>query len=213
MNRLNRSERVRVAICAAVGVVVGVVSAALTVWQQAVLLGWIATTLLLLAWIWLEVGRLDADATRAAASREDASRTASRTIIVLACVASLGAVVVGLHRASSASGVLQATLTVTALVTVVLSWLLVHTFFVLRYAHLYYGLPPVGGVTFPGVEAPSYREFAYLGFTVGMTYQVSDTEVTDPAMRATVLRHALLSYVFGTAIVASTISVLAGLIT
>lgn len=207
-----RSERVRVTACAAAGVVVGGVAAVVTVWQQAVLLGWIATTLLLLAWIWLEVGRLDADATRAVASREDASRTASRTVIVLACVASLGAVVLGLHRASSAGGVLQATLTVTALGTVVLSWLLVHTFFVLRYAHLYYGMQPVGGVTFPGVDAPSYREFAYLGFTVGMTYQVSDTDITDRAFRSTVLRHALLSYVFGTAIVASAIGVLAGLV-
>lgn len=210
---MNRSESVRVTVCAVAGVVVGAVSAALTVWQQAVLFGWIATTLLLLAWIWLEIGRLDADATRAVASREDASRTASRVVIVLASVASLGAVVLGLHRASSASGALQVSLTVTALTTVVLSWLLVHTFFVLRYAHLFYGPQPVGGVTFPGVEAPSYREFAYLGFTVGMTYQVSDTEITDAVMRATVLRHALLSYVFGTAIVASTISVLAGLIT
>lgn len=206
------SERVRVAVCAAVGVLIGGAAATVTVWQQAVLLGWIATTLLLLGWIWIEIGRLDAGATRAVASREDASRTASRTIIVLACVASLGAVVLGLHRASSASGALEASLTVTALATVVLSWLLVHTFFVLRYAHLYYGLLPVGGVTFPGVDAPSYREFAYLGFTVGMTYQVSDTAVTDAAFRATVLRHALLSYVFGTAIVASAISVLAGLI-
>ena len=209
---MNRSERARVTICAAGGVVVLVAALLLTEWELALLLGWVTTTVALLAWIWLEVGRLDATATRAVASREDASRTASRVVILLSSVASLAAVVLGLHRASNADGALRTVLTVVALLTVVLSWLVVHTFFVLRYAHLYYAFEPIGGVTFPGTEAPSYRDFAYLGFTVGMTFQVSDTEVTQPALRATVLRHALVSYVFGTAIVASTISVLGGLI-
>ena len=98
------------------------------------------------------------------------------------------------------------------MVTIVLSWLVVHTLFVLRYAHLYYGVGAVGGVEFPGERPPDYRDFAYLAFTVGMTYQVSDTEITDPVVRRTLLRHALLSYLFGTAIIASTISVLAALV-
>jgi uncharacterized membrane protein len=206
------SEQVRVASSAAIGSVVLAVSLFATVWQLALLLGWVATTLVLLAWIWREVGRLGAEQTRAVASREDASRTASRVVIVLSSVASLAAVVLGLHRAARASGALQGALTVASLLTVVLSWVVVHTFFVLRYAHLFYGTEPVGGVEFPGTPSPSYRDFAYLGFTVGMTYQVSDTAITDPAVRSAVTRHALLSYVFGTAIVASTISVLASLI-
>jgi uncharacterized membrane protein len=121
-------------------------------------------------------------------------------------------VVLGLHRAARSDGALQVALTVAALLTVVLSWTVVHTFFVLRYAHLYYATGEIGGIEFPSTEHPCYRDFAYLGFTVGMTYQVSDTAVHDAKLRATVMRHALLSYVFGTAIVASTISVLSGLI-
>ena len=88
----------------------------------------------------------------------------------------------------------------------------VQTLFMLRYAHLYYGGERVGGVEFGNAELPDYHDFAYLAFTVGMTFQVSDTEVTERALRHTVLRHALLSYLFGTAIIASTISVLAGLV-
>lgn len=206
------SEQVRVAACAAGGLVVLVVGCVVTVWQLALLLGWIVTTVALLGWIWSEIGRLDAVATRHVASREDDSRTTSRVVIVLSSVASLAAVVLGLHRAASAGNALQAVLTVASLLTVVLSWVVVHTFFVLRYAHLYYATEPVGGIDFPGVAHPSYHDFAYVGFTVGMTYQVSDTAITDRAIRAAVTRHALLSYVFGTAIVASTISVLAGLI-
>ena len=207
------SEQARVAICAAAGAVVVGLGLTTVPWQLAVLLGWVVTTVVLVGWIWAQIGRLDAAATRAVASREDSSRTASRVVILLSSVASLAAVVLGLHRAASADGMLRGVLTVTSLGTVVLSWLVVHTLFVLRYAHLYYAMEPVGGVDFPGVTEPSYREFAYLGFTVGMTYQVSDTPIDDRAIRAAVLRHALLSYVFGTAIVASTISVLAGLVT
>ena len=61
-------------------------------------------------------------------------------------------------------------------------------------------------------EDPTYRDFAYLAFTIGMTYQVSDTNLTDGRIRATALRHALLSFVFGTAIIATMINVVAGLL-
>jgi uncharacterized membrane protein len=205
-------EQRRVALCALAGIAVVVVSCLLTRWELGLLLGWITTSVLLLAWIWWEIGGLDAAATRTVASREDASRQVSRVVMVASSLASLAAVVLGLHRASRTDGALRVGLTVAALLTVVLSWVLVHTFFVLRYAHLYYAAGDVGGIDFPGDGNPSYGEFAYLGFTVGMTYQVSDTAVSDPLIRATVTRHALLSYVFGTAIVASTISVLAGLV-
>jgi uncharacterized membrane protein len=89
---------------------------------------------------------------------------------------------------------------------------MVNTVFVLRYAHLYYGVGAVGGLDVPGAEAPDYRDFAYLSFTVGMTFQVSDTALTDRTMRMTVLRHALLSYVFSIATIAFTINVIAGLV-
>ncbi len=98
------------------------------------------------------------------------------------------------------------------IVTIVCSWLLVHTVFMLRYAHLYY-TPPVGGIDFKTRdEHPDYRDFAYTAFTVGMTYQVSDTDITQRAMRHQVLCHAAISFLFGAVILATTVNVIAGLL-
>lgn len=91
-----------------------------------------------------------------------------------------------------------------------MSWLTVHTIFTLRYAVLYYA-EPVGGVEFHMDDLPSYRDFAYLAMTIGMTFQVSDTDLKSTAMRATALRHALLSYLFGSLILAAAVNLVAGL--
>ena len=97
---------------------------------------------------------------------------------------------------------------------------MVHTVFTLRYADEYY-TDPVGGIAFSGkrspddvanAEPPDYRDFAYVAFTVGMTFQVSDTDVDSPVIRRTVLRHALLSYVFGACILATLVNVVGSLI-
>jgi uncharacterized membrane protein len=88
-----------------------------------------------------------------------------------------------------------------------------------RYAHLYY-TPPVGGIDFspsdqspePG-DRPAFRDFFYFSYNLGMTYQVSDTNVTGPKLRSVVLRHCLLSYLFGAAILATTINLVAGAFT
>ena len=90
------------------------------------------------------------------------------------------------------------------------AWTVVHTMFMLRYAHRYYD--DNGGFNFPDDEALTYLDFAYVAFTIGMTFQVSDTDVTTRNMRGLLLRHAALSYVFGTAIVGLTINVLGGLL-
>jgi uncharacterized membrane protein len=100
-----------------------------------------------------------------------------------------------------------------ATLTVVLSWTVVNTVFTLRYADAYFSSPP-GGIAFgdaAGQEQPSYRDFAYVAFTIGMTYQVSDTTLRDRKMRRSVLFHALLSYVFGVVIVAGSVNLIAGL--
>ena len=88
---------------------------------------------------------------------------------------------------------------------------LVHTVYMLRYADLYYR-GPKGGITFAGKEDPDYKDFAYVAFTLGMTFQVSDTDLTGKRVRRTALHHALLSYVFGTGIVAITVSSVAALL-
>ena len=209
---LASSELRRVGACAFVGLVAVTVAALWTAWELAVLVGWIVMAVILLAWIWSEVGQLDAATTAHVATREDGSRAASRAMVVSSSVLSLAAIVSALHRAARAPVPLEVALTVAALVSVAVSWLMVNTVFMLRYAHLYYGGDAVGGVAFAGDEAPSYRDFAYLSFTIGMAFQVSDTPAVDREFRSTVLRHALLAYVFSIATIAFTINVVAGLV-
>ena len=98
--------------------------------------------------------------------------------------------------------------------TLVVSWMVVNTVYTLRDAHLFFSAP-VGGIDFGDnekSEQPSYRDFAYVAFTIGMTYQVSDTNLRDRRLRRSVLAHALLSYVFGVVIVATSIGLIAGLV-
>ena len=108
------------------------------------------------------------------------------------------------------------TLLLTALFTVgtvVVSWLAINVDYTLRYAHLYY-TEPTGGVDFNGIKEPDYRDFAYLAFTIGMTYQVSDTNLrTHRPSSTTCCCCTPLSYLFGVVIIAAVINVSAGFIT
>ena len=200
----------RVLSCAALGVVVGVCAALVTPWQVASLLAWDAAALLFCLWVWAAVRGADAVTTHNIAMREDSSRAAAEVILIAAGLASLLGVGLTLLKASTEVGTAQAWITAVAVVTVVVSWLSVHTVFVLRYAHLYYR--EGGGIDFHDNEDPDYGDFAYVAFTLGMTFQVSDTDFTSKAIRKAALPHALLSYVFGITVIAMTINVVASLI-
>ena len=93
------------------------------------------------------------------------------------------------------------------------SWGVVHTVFTLRYAHRYYR-DPIGGIDFKSGDdyAPDYGDFAYVAFTVGMTFQVSDTDIQSREIRRSVLSHALLAYLFGAVILAVTVNLIASLL-
>jgi uncharacterized membrane protein len=92
----------------------------------------------------------------------------------------------------------------------VLAWSVVHTVYSLRYGKLYYADRP-GGIDFNAEDAPCYIDFADLALTIGMTFQVSDSNLKTTNIRRTALRHALLSHTFGTLIIATTINLVAGL--
>ena len=210
--RWPKSEGRRLVVAGIAGIAVAVTAAFLVPWQLSGLLGWEAAAVILLVWIWTNIGNLNSEQTQQVALWEDSSRSASRLLLLLASVASLVGVLVAFVKAKSATGALSTVLTVSGLTTVIFSWLLVHTLFTLRYGHLYYE-EPIGGIDFKSDDDhPDYRDFAYVAFTVGMTFQISDTDITSANMRRTVLRQSLLSYLFGTVIVATTINVLAGLI-
>lgn len=197
-----------------VAFVLGLLAAVLTLLvggvRYAPAVGWDVAAVILLAWIWFTIWPMGSQATETYATREDPSRAVTDVVLLAAAVASLAAEGFLLLQASSAKGSAQDVLAAVGVATVVLSWALVHTVFTLRYALLYYS-DNTGGIDFNQQAKPSYPDFAYVAFTVGMTFQVSDTSLRIPRVRATALRHALLSYLFGAIILASTINMVAGL--
>lgn len=181
-------------------------------WNFAALAGWDVTAIVLVTATWRTVGSMDADSTALYAVREEPGRAITDLLLVCSSVASLLGVAFLIVAGGNSHGVKGGFLIGVAILTVVVSWSIVHTTFMLRYARLYYSGPD-GGVEFrsPDAQKPSYADFAYLSFTIGMTYQVSDTDLTSRDMRRTALRHALLSYVFGVVIIAVMINLVAGL--
>jgi uncharacterized membrane protein len=211
--RLWRDPRagVRVAIAAALGIVVGGVVSVFTFWQMATLIGWDVGALVLGVWIWWAVGGLSPEETMERATREDTSLQVSELTILAAGVAVLAAVGLALIRAGQATGGTKAYLITLGVVSVALSWALVHTVYTLRYARTFYS-QPIGGIDFNEDDPPNYLDFAYLALTIGMTFQVSDTNLTTKTIRRIALSHALLSYVFGAVIVALVINVVSSLL-
>ena len=163
--------------------------------------------------VWSRIWYQDAAQTREWATLEDNTRPGSELLLLGAGVASLVGVGFAFLKAEKGGGSLQVLLEAMGITTIVLSWLIVHTTFALRYAHLYY-TDAAGGIDFKQGRdyEPDYRDFAYTAFTVGMTYQVSDTDITKREIRHTVLRHALLSFVFGAVIIGATVNIVAGLL-
>lgn len=203
---------VRLAVMAAVGLAAALAVGDLGSWAYAPALGWAAASLTYLIWVWSVIGRLDATGTaaHARARGEDPGRVVSELLVLAATVGSFGGVALILLEAGSAQGGLKAAIIALALGSVTLSWLLVQTLFTLRYAIVYYR--ENDGVDFNEKKPPRYADFAYLAFTIGMTFQVSDTNLTTDAVRYTVLRHALLSYVLGAMVLATVINLVSGLV-
>ena len=207
----NAPAVVRVAVAGSIGVVVGVAISFVTIWQAAILVGWDAAAASLIFWIWQAVGRMDAGQSKAHASREDPSIRMSEILVISSGVALLAAVGLVLIKAGHSAGGTKAYLIALGVASVALSWSLVHTLFTLRYARSYYSAP-VGGIDFNEEDAPTYLDFLYLSLTIGMTFQVSDTNLTTKRIRRIALAHALLSYLFGAVIVALVINVVASLL-
>ena len=201
----------RCSLAAVLGVVAGIVGALIMAWQAAILVGWDVAAVCFLAWTWKIVGRLDAAGTKRHANVEDASRRTAEAIVLVAGVALLAAVGLVLIKAGQSHGGTKAYLITVGILSVVLSWASVHTVFMLRYTRSHYQAPE-GGVDFNEKDPPAYLDFAYLAFTIGMTFQVSDTDLTTKPIRRIALSHALMSYLFGAVIVAIAINIVASLL-
>lgn len=204
-----RRGGLRLLLAGVVGIVTGLaVLAVVGEVDYALALGWSVAATAYLLRTWWVIWPMDAVATARHAAVEDAGNiVALELVVLLASVASLVAVGFLLVGGTSGDRLGRGLIGVLA---VAVSWVLVHTVFTVRYARLYCSGPD-GGIDFPGGLRPQYSDFAYVAFTLGMTYQVSDTALQAREIRREALTHALLSYLFGAVVVASTVNVVIGL--
>ncbi len=178
--------------------------------------GWDAFALASLAMIWSVLVTADAGHTRAVAARESPGRVVAFVFVPVAVACSLSAVLLLLSTGMMPTlpPIMRALHVALAIGGVASAWLLLHTVFTLRYARLYYtDEGPGGGLDFPpGSARPSYLDFAYFAFGIGMTAQTSDVSISGSALRYTALLHGLISFIFNTAVVAVSISGLVGVL-
>lgn len=171
-------------------------------WAIGLLVVVITTAVVTVAWATLLLWPMDAAQTRAHATLADVGDEVGDLAQLLILAGSLAAVGILLASAQDHDRVTYAAFGMTAVLSV---WAMLHTLYVTRYARIYYQGSP-GGIDFNSDEPPSYVDFYYFSFNLGMTYQVSDTDVTATDIRREVLKHCLFSYVYGTLIVACTIN-------
>jgi uncharacterized membrane protein len=188
-------------------------------WPAVSLITWVAFALAIIIMDWIIILNAHPKEIRKIAKLQDSSRTLIFLFVIFASVISLGAILFLLKSTKGQSAPDITGHILLAMASVIVSWWLVHTLFTMRYAHLYYDIDkdagtetPVGGLQFPDETEPDYLDFVYFSFVIGMTFQVSDVEISDRKIRRLVLMHGLISFAFNTAIVALSINVVSSLV-
>lgn len=182
---------------------------------------WITFAVFQLTFSWIIIFSFHPREVKALAEKEDSSASIIFLFVVVAAFIGLFAIIFLLQSIPNASKHGLSLHIVLAFSSVFCSWALVHTLFTLRYAHLYYKREKFvedshkGGycaLDFPNEKEPDYLDFAYFSFVVGMTFQVSDVEISSREIRRLALLHGLLSFIYNTVIVAFSINIISGLI-
>lgn len=179
---------------------------------------WDVFALVVLALAWLAILNTSPEEARRHAREQDVSHLLIFVFVVIAACASLSAVVALFAGAKTGAPTHLKSHIALSVVAVLSAWAVMHTVFGLRYAHVFYGDDPggserhAGGLDFPGERLPDYMDFAYFSFVIGMTFQVSDVQVTSRKLRQLVLFHGLLSFAFNTVILALTINTISSLL-
>lgn len=212
----------RLACAISVSVLTWVLMPARLMTELRAVAAWDAFAVTALLFTWFTILTLRPEQIRAYAKREDPSRVASLVLVVMGAGASLLAVLVLLQASTAMASVARTQAIVLSLSAVSLGWVLIHTVFTVRYAHLYHDAQPSpppsasgqqGPLDFPGLhDLPDYLDFAYFAFVIGMTAQTSDVSIRGRRIRRTALMHGVISWVFNTAVVALLISVLGSVI-
>ncbi|MEU1688927.1 DUF1345 domain-containing protein [Micromonospora sp. NPDC005707] len=193
----------------AVGVVAGAATALVGAPELTPLVIWTIAAGTILVWVWRACWSASPERTEELAEAERHSRSTD-TAILIASVISLAAVAEALVRGSNEHDMAAVTLVILSVVAVVLAWALVNTVFAFKYARLYYREDD-GGFDFKWEEPPAYADFAYVAFTVGMSFSPGESEPTSNRMRRIALGHALLSYAFGTGVLAVAVNLVTNL--
>ncbi len=180
-------------------------------WWVRMIAGWDVGALTLVTLAWFVILRADAHGTRQRAGAHDPGRHVVFAIALASSLFSMFAAAFVLRRVHVLPGSARTLWTILTLGAIVLSWLMTHTAYTLRYAHLYYRGGDRHGLLFPGDEPPADIDFAYFSFTIGMCFQVSDVVVTTTAVRRAVLLHAVLSFIYNTMILALALNLVFGL--
>ena len=201
----------RALLSLAAGLVAGVLVAVIATPRLLPLVAWTVTVTVLLTWGWRMSWPQDARGTKHLAEQESRSRSTDVWLLA-AAVASLAVVVVALVQSSGQRDAAAVASVLLSVLSVTLSWALVNSVYAFKYARLYYlEEPDERGIDFKQDDPPTYSDFAYMAFTVGMSFAVSDTEPTASRIRRVALGHALLSYAFGTGVMAVAINLVTNL--
>jgi uncharacterized membrane protein len=204
----------RLVISLLVGIAAYVLVAPISVaWWVRAVAAWDAGALTLVALLWSVIVRADHRETARRATSDDPGRHVVFGIAVIASVFSFFAAAFVLRHVRTFEPNARMAWTLLTLAAIVLAWAVAHTVYTLRYAHLYYGHGAHKGLQFPGDEPPADTDFAYFAFTIGMCFQVSDVVVTSTLCRRAVLLHAVLSFVYNTAILALALNLVFGSMT
>jgi uncharacterized membrane protein len=175
------------------------------------LIAWDAGVLLYLMLAFAVIQRFDLALVRRRAAIQDEGGTALLVLTVASAVASLGAIIAELGSVTADQP--RGPYVALAAGTIFLSWTFIHVIFALHYAHEYYGEGDQGGgLVFPQDERPDYWDFVYFAFVIGMTFQVSDVQVTGKPLRRIVVAHGLISFLFNVAILALMVNLAASLL-
>ncbi|MET0312936.1 MAG: DUF1345 domain-containing protein [Hansschlegelia sp.] len=206
MSKSWRGHGLRLLTCAVIGAAVWFVASFFAPQEAAIVIGWDAAALTYAVRVWATLVPADARKMQSWSAEEDEGRWVI-TLILTAAVAASVVAIFGMVSDKSSGPVLSL-----AAFTILSSWALLHTVFAAHYAHRCFAAgADKPGIQFQG-EAPVFTDFAYYAFTVGMTFQVSDTDTQSSEMRLLTLVHGAISFVFNTVIIAIPVSLASGLL-
>ncbi len=180
-----------------------------------IMIGWDTFSICMIAMSWVTFFITRSKQIREQSKVQDSSRTIIFVIIIISTLASFLAVLLLIITKKEGNSEVSLRIAI-AILGMLFSWILIHTVFTLRYAHIFYGdhkTQPnthAGGLVFPGNSNPEYLDFAYFSFVLGMTFQVSDVQITSKRLRSLALLHGLISFGFNTIMIALTINLIAG---